>query len=515
MPKKGQMVASVAEKPSGHSSVLNLKLQSQKRIPKSMKKLVLMLVAGFVTGPALAQTPTVPDYPARYEVGLTPAFTKERRAAVMAKLPQDALAIVMSNPLRNRSNDTEFEYQQDRNLYYLTGLNEEGSLLLLAPAGMEVEGKKVNEILFVKARNPQFETWNGRLFGAARAQTELGVALALENDKFEAVLGKLLEANTYKIHHLPFPDGLEGSEMRDPRWMPFVTKAVSYLKKQFTERNLQPNPNQLTQILNELRGVKQPEELAVLQKAIDISAVAHAEAMRSAEPNMYEYELEAVLEYVYQKNGAAFPGYSSIVGSGENTTILHYNTNRRKIQNGDLVLVDAAAEYMGYTADITRTFPANGKFTTEQKAIYELCLKAQNAALAAVKPGATLNQMTVIAHNVIADGLIELGLLKNRNEFRRFTLHGVSHHIGLDVHDWGKGTMEENMVFTIEPGIYIKPAADIDPKWWNIGVRIEDDILVMKDGGKLLSTKAPRTVAEIEALMREKGIGNLDAGKVK
>ncbi|MBN8589786.1 MAG: aminopeptidase P N-terminal domain-containing protein [Rhodothermia bacterium] len=478
-----------------------------------MKRLFVVVLTLAVYLPAFAQTP-LPDYPARYDVGLSANFTKNRREAVLAKLPPDALAIFLNNPLRNRSNDTEFEYQPDRNTYYLTGSHEEGTFLLLSPAGIEVDGKTVKEILFVPPRNPQTETWNGRLFGADRAMKELGVALALDNTRFEEVLGKLLDSNKYKVFHMPFQDGLAGVEAPNPRWMPIITKSISYLKTQFTERKLSPNRDLLPQIMRELRGIKQPEEMQVLQKAIDISATAHLEAMQSAEPGMFEYQLEAILEYVYQMNGAAFPGYPSIVGSGENTTILHYNTNRRQIKNGDMILIDAAAEYMGYTADITRTFPANGKFSPEQKAIYELCLKAQNAAADAGKLGTPLNQLSIVAHNVIADGLMELGLLKERSKFRNFTLHGVAHHIGLDVHDWGGNKIEEGMVFTIEPGIYIKPSDEVDPKWWNIGVRIEDDYLATKDGLKLLSGIAPRSVADIEAAMRKKGLGNLSNGKL-
>lgn len=480
-----------------------------------MRRLILLWIWGLSALSVAAQeTPALPDYPARYETPLSPAFTQSRRDAVRSKLPKNALAVILSSPQRNRSNDTDFEYQPDRNLLYLTGSHEDASALLLAPSGMTVEGKTVKEILFVPARNPQYETWNGRRFGAARAMTELGVELALDNDQFQTVMNQLLDTGKYQIYHLPFPDGLEGADA-NPQWRPFMTKTVPFLKEQFTKRSLTPNPNQLRGILNTLRGIKSPEELVLLQKAIDISALAHQEAMRSCEPGMTEYQLEAVIEYVYQINGAAFPGYPSIVGSGENSTILHYNSNRRQIKNGEVVLVDAAAEYQGYTADITRTFPANGKFSPEQKAIYELALRAQDAAIAKAVTGVSMNQTTVAAHEVIAEGLMQLGILKERNQFRRFTLHGVSHHIGLDVHDWGEYKLAEGMVITVEPGIYITPAADIDPKWWNIGVRIEDDILITANGPKMLSGAAPRTVAEIESVMAEKGLGNLMNGKLK
>ncbi|HRK74262.1 MAG TPA: aminopeptidase P N-terminal domain-containing protein, partial [Rhodothermales bacterium] len=188
-----------------------------------MKRLFFLLLALLVSIPVFAQ-PTIPDYPARYDVGLSAAFTKNRREAVIAKLPPDALALFLNNPLRNRSNDTDFEYQPDRNTYYLTGSHEEGTFLLLAPAGVEVDGKTVKEILFVPPRNPQTETWNGRLFGADRAIKELGVALAIDNTRFEEVVGKLLDSNKFKIYHMPFQDGLEGADAPNPRWMPIITK---------------------------------------------------------------------------------------------------------------------------------------------------------------------------------------------------------------------------------------------------------------------------------------------------
>ena len=228
-----------------------------------------------------------------------------------------------------------------------------------------------------------------------------------------------------------------------------------FLKKQFTDRTLSPNQDELRKILGDLRVIKTDEEMVLLQKAIDISALGHLEVMKSCEPGMYEYSLEAILEFVYQRNGAYYAGYPHIVGSGENSTILHYESSRRKIVNGDLVLVDSGAEYMGYTADVTRTFPANGRFSPEQKAIYELALKAQNAAIDALKVGMRMNETTVIAQEVIAAGLIELGLLKNRTEARRFTIHGVSHYIGLQVHDVG------GLQRSREGGEITRPALDI------------------------------------------------------
>jgi Xaa-Pro aminopeptidase len=256
--------------------------------------------------------------------------------------------------------------------------------------------------------------------------------------------------------------------------------------------------------------VKTPEELVLLRRAIDISVLAHREAMKSIEPEMYEYEVEALAEYVFQRNGAAFAGYPSIVGSGENSTILHYNTNRRQMQGNDLVVMDMGAEYLGYTADVTRTVPVDGVFSPEEKAIYELVLQAQEAGIEAARAGNAFGAPGQAAWRIISDGLRALGLVKTDDDVRNFFMHGTSHYLGLWVHDVGDGQpFVPGTVITVEPGIYIRPSTGVDPKWWNIGVRIEDDILITDGDPVNLSAAAPRTVAEIEALMREQGLGNV------
>jgi Xaa-Pro aminopeptidase len=229
---------------------------------------------------------------------------------------------------------------------------------------------------------------------------------------------------------------------------------------------------------------------------------------------MYEYELQAVIEYCFAKNGAEYPGFPSIVGSGPNSCILHYEANRRQMQTGDVVVMDIGAEYHGYTADVTRTIPVNGKFSPAQREIYEIVLKAQEEAIKEFKPGASSSAPSQRATDVIADGLMKLGIIKEKSEVRRYYMHGLSHNIGLDVHDVGRfsAPYAPGMILTVEPGVYIPAESPCDKKYWNIGVRIEDDVLITDSGCRVLSAGAPKTVNEIESLMKQKGIGNVKIG---
>jgi Xaa-Pro aminopeptidase len=252
--------------------------------------------------------------------------------------------------------------------------------------------------------------------------------------------------------------------------------------------------------------VKTAEEMVLLQRAIDITAEAHREVMRQVEAGWAEYEIEALLEYVFKREGSESPGFQSIVGSGENSVILHYETNRRTTEPGDVVVIDIGAEYHGYSADVTRTIPVDGRFSTEQRAIYEIVLAAQEAGIAATTAGSMFFAPHQAAAVVLARGLAELGLIRGPTDqagLSRFFMHGTSHYLGLDVHDVGtNGPLLPGTVITVEPGIYIAASEDIDPKWWNIGVRIEDDVLVTQSGPVVLSAGAPRGVEEIETLMR-------------
>ena len=512
----------------------------------------------------------------RYDTDLLPAaFHRSRRDSVLAVLPDNAFAVVLSSPGRNRENSVSYEYRQSSNLYYLTGTHEPNSVLVLAPGGTEIDGDTVRELLLVPARDPNSERWTGRRFGAVRAQEELGIERAVTNDRFEEVIAGLLEAGR-RLYHLPLPRGVvEGSTlhrqiallqntapMLDIGNDPMTAFVTARLLATDSESALQRNratiermgPERLTgtkieeivtayvaaesladwlawkqekldgryadgqtlrERLNALRMVKTQEELELLRRAIDITVEAHREAMKSLEPGMHEYEVEALVQYVFRRNGAEHPGFPSIIGSGENSVILHYETNRRRMEDGDVVVIDIGAEYHGYTADVTRTVPVNGRFSPEQRAIYEIVLRAQEAGIEEARAGRPFSAPHQAAQTVVAEGLVELGLIEHPRQMRRFFMHGTSHYLGLYVHDVGTGApLVPGAVITVEPGIYISPEPDIDPKWWNISVRIEDDVLITDGEPVVLSAGAPKDPEEIEALMAEAGLGNLPAGVV-
>lgn len=429
---------------------------------------------------------------------------KARRDAVKAKLGPGGVGIFFTNPVRNRNNDCDFRFRGDSNFLYLTGFEEPDSALILAPDGFVFDGQKVTELLVVNESDPFSITWLGYRMGSQDAKSLLGMEAVTSNSRFADGL-KALEAIP-KLHIWGFsvpPDPSGKVEQ-------MITSATQWQSK--LKLPVEPQGG-LSTMLAKLRVKKTPEELELLRHAAQASAMGHREVMRSVHPGMREYEVQALVEYLFARNGCEFPGYSSIVGSGPNSCILHYEDNRRLIQNGDMICMDAAGEYHGYSADVTRSFPSNGKFSPAQKAIYELVLAAQTAGIAQCKAGTRFGAAGSAAEKVITDGLIKLGIMKSARDLRTYLPHGVSHYIGLDVHDsFGDGTLHPGYVLTVEPGIYIRAGSACDPKWWNIGVRIEDDVLVTEHAPEVLSAGAPRTINEIEALMKQTGIGKRSAG---
>jgi Xaa-Pro aminopeptidase len=466
----------------------------------------LFLTVPVLAGPPPLSAQQVAEPPVRYDADLlAPEFHQGRRAAVLEAIPANGVAVFFGSPERTRSNDVNYIYRQDSDLLYLTGTHEPGSVLLLAPGGIDVEGRSVRELLFVPPRDLSEEVWTGRRFGADRAPGALGVAAALPHSRFQEVMRTLFADAERRFFHLPLPGGVASGT-------PLAQQLAVFEQAPAADGDL------LRGLLTGLRMIKTPEEMRLLRRAIDITAEAQREAMRSIEPGMHEYEVRALVEYVFARNGAEHTGFPSIVGSGENSVILHYETNRRRMEDGDLVLMDIGAEYHGYAADITRTVPVNGVFSPEQRTIYELVLRAQEAGIEATRAGSAYAAPHQAAARVLAQGLADLGLISgptDSNGLRRFFMHATSHYLGLDVHDVGnRGPLRPGTVITVEPGIYIAPAPDVDRKWWNIGVRIEDDVLVTAGDPVVLSGRAPRAPAEIEALMREQGIGNRPAGTV-
>jgi Xaa-Pro aminopeptidase len=517
--------------------------------------------------------PTLPaqqlDAPVRYETDYpSPDFHESRRELVMEALPDNAVALFFSAPTRNRQNDVGYEYRQQSDLLYLTGSEEPGTVLLLAPGRITVDGARIREVLFVPPRDPSQEVWTGRRYGTDRAMGQLGVELAVEASRFDEIVAPLLGSSRHQVFHLEIPSAVEpGSPLasqletfqahaepialaaggrdasllaqalavgspevfdrlkaagvrpaafQDPThraWAEAFAAAPDYATWAARRTELLRGRSQtgmLRFVLDELRTVKTDEEMRVLQKAIDITAEAHREVMRQVQPGWAEYEIEALVEYTFKRMGAEHPGFPSIVGSAENSVILHYETNRRTTEPGDVVVIDIGAEFHGYTADITRTIPLSGRYTPEQRAIYEVVYAAQEAGIEASQAGSAFYAPHQAAQRVLAEGLAELGLISGPNDqagLRRFFMHGTSHYLGLDVHDVGSGgPMVPGTVITVEPGIYIAAADDIDPKWWNIGVRIEDDILITEDGPVILSDAAPRQIDEVEALMASRPV---------
>jgi Xaa-Pro aminopeptidase len=271
----------------------------------------------------------------------------------------------------------------------------------------------------------------------------------------------------------------------------------------------------LRRTISAMRQIKTPAEIALIKKAAEISARAHVEALRSAQPGMREWEIGALVQYIFAKEGCEYTGYPPICGSGPNSTILHYDSNRRLMQSGDMMCMDTAGEYHGYSADVTRSFPINGKFTPEQRAVYQIVYDAQSTGIDMCRSGASVGAIEQKIRQVLSAGLIKLGIIKSANELGTYYMHGFGHGIGLDVHDPLPGTLAPGAILTVEPGIYIKSGSPCDKKWWNIGVRIEDDILVTDGAPVNLSAGAPRTADAIEKLMAETGIGNMKQAPLK
>lgn len=433
---------------------------------------------------------------------LPPSFHRERREVLRKLMPDKSVAVFFTNPVRNRSNDVDFEYHQDPNFYYLTGYREPNAILIIFKEDVEIDSIVTNELIYVQPKNAKRETWDGKRLGADGVKQKLEFKYAFNNSSFPDIN---LDFNQFEnVLILPIED-----DFRDDK----NDRGDLYsLVKHFRNKsaNAKVDKKQLKEYMASLRQTKQPEEIELLRKAIQITCKAQIELIKALEPGMTEYQTEAILEYFFKRDGAEHCGFPSIQGAGENSCVLHYNTNRRKVQDGDLLVSDVGAEYRGYTADVTRTMPVNGKFSPEQKIIYNIVLEAQNAGIKACKAGNKFWEPHNEALKVIQKRLIELKIAKTPFEAMQYFPHGTSHYLGLDVHDPGLyGPLMPNQVITVEPGIYIPEGSPCDPKWWNIGVRIEDDILITTGEPENLSSSAPRTIEEIEKLMKEPSLFNV------
>jgi len=422
----------------------------------------------------------------------------------MRRIGPESVAILASAPETPRSNDTFYRYRQDSDFFYLTGFAEPEAIAVLSPSR---ENGRHKFTLFVRPRDPERAIWDGPRAGVEGAVEEFGADEAFPIDEFPTRVEELL-TNAKSLYYK-----LGAQPQIDQIVLPHLTALRSQWRKNMTVPQSIIEPST---VLYDMRLVKDELELEIMQRAADISAEAHRQAMEKVRPGMQEFELEAVIEYVFRKNGALAPAYTTIVGGGPNAVVLHYINNDAVLRDGDLVLVDAGSEYQGYASDITRTFPINGRFTDPQRDIYELVLKAQTSTVDRVKPGISMDELNQHATEVLTEGMVELGLLSGdpkelieTEKHKRFYPHKIGHYIGLDVHDVGSyhngdrpRPLEPGMVVTIEPGVYVPADADDVPeKYRGIGVRIEDDVLVTQNGAHVLTSKVPKRIDEIEALM--------------
>ena len=423
-------------------------------------------------------------------------------AEFIKRMRPDSVAIIASAHEATRSNDTHYRYRQDSDFYYLTGFDEPEAIAIISPARAQ------KYTLFVRPRDPEREVWDGRRAGVEGAKNEYGADEAFPISEFAEKLGDFLNG----ANSLYYRIGNGNAELDET-----IVNRIRRMRA--LERRGVRSPEAIIDtgtIIHELRLFKSDEEIELMQRAADIASEGHVEAMKTARPGMKEYEIEALIEYTFRKNGASAPAYTSIVGGGANATVLHYINNDATLQDGDLLLIDAGAEYHGYASDITRTFPINGRFTAAQRDIYDLVLEAQLACIEMVRLGSRPQEINKRSVEVLTAGMIRLGLLKGDQEtiikeekYKQFYMHTIGHFLGLDVHDVGRyhikdesRPLEPGMVLTVEPGIYISPSTkDIPGKYLGIGVRIEDDVLVTEDGNRILSSKAPKQVEELEALM--------------
>ena len=429
----------------------------------------------------------------------TEAYAR-RRAALLAQM-QSGIAIVPTAPERVRNRDSEYLYRYDSYFYYLCGFQEPQAVLVL------IAGAEPQSLLFCREKNLERETWDGFRFGPEAAREAFGVDAAYPIAQLDEKLPALM-ANQPALYYAP---GMDADwDARIMRWLNQV-RAQSRTGVSAPQRI-----HDVRAALDEMRLLKNGHELELMRRAAAISAKAHERAMRATRPGRMEYEIEAELLYEFRRRGAQFPAYWPIVGGGVNGCILHYRENNCVLNDGDLVLIDAGAEFDCYAADITRTFPANGRYRGEQRAAYEIVLAAQGAAMAEVRAGKHWNEPHDAAVKVLTRGLVDLGLLKGdvgglieKGDYKRFYMHRTGHWLGMDVHDVGDYKVadtwrefEPGMVLTVEPGLYIAAAADIPEGFHNIGIRIEDDVLVTRNGCEVLTQDAPKTIDEIEALMR-------------
>ena len=497
---------------------------------------------------------------------LTPKFYQDKREAFREKMPENSVAVLFSAPIRNRANDVDYVVHQDPDFFYLSGWHQPHSVLMIYKNPQVDELGSFNEKIYIQERDRYKELWNGKRY-SIEAVKKLGFERVStrnyfiddisnlnaydkvlmfgfnndirdqEDDPFDlfdlkaafkkainfpnsfdrelyAVYQHILEADEDNIENTR--DEVKTHVQKDSTLIKdeiikqfllypnndFYTEVKT--KTAFALRNFNFDLVTLPQIMKDMREIKSDEEIELIKKAVAISVIGQKEVMKAMHHDMTEREIQGIHEFVYRKYGAADEGYPSIVGAGDNSCVLHYIENEKKEIDNQLVLMDLGAEFYGYTADVTRTIPANGLYSQAQRELYEIVYEAQEKAIQAAQVGISFESLYKLSYEIVSAGLIRLNIIDDISEARSYYPHGLSHHIGLDVHDPGNyKDLAPDMVITIEPGIYIPAGSPCDPKWWNIGIRIEDDILVTENGPVNLSEDAPRKWQEVELLMKQ------------
>ncbi len=497
---------------------------------------------------------------------LSKEFHAGRRKAFRNMMPANSVAVVFAYPERIFSKDVNYVYHPNPDLYYLTGYREPDAVLILFKEMQQKDGNSYNEIMYVRKRNAVSEQWTGRRLGVEGVKKNLGVNMVFNSDEFSKIPVDFTSFSMVLYDELPDDIGagvlqtamktfMEKARVK-PQQSRSTAMAYNIIANYTTPSNLSTRVDRLKSMQSEstdlefkndaviaelinhpdsatlasvkekirsnpiatqeyntlissLREIKTPEELVLLRKSVFISSVAHAEVMKAITPEVSETELSGLHQYVHYKYGAEGEGYPPIVGAGANGCILHYEENNMTKVNGQMVLMDVASEYHGYSADVTRTVPSNGKFNAEQKAIYQLVFDAQEEVFKICKEGTPFGQLNDRATEVLANGLLKLGIITDLKDVRKYYPHGVSHHMGLDVHDKNVSRiLKENMVITVEPGIYIPKGSPCDAKWWDIAVRIEDDVVIGKNRCENMSIAAPRKIDEVEKMAARKSVFN-------
>ncbi|PLX76545.1 MAG: Xaa-Pro aminopeptidase [Azoarcus sp.] len=429
---------------------------------------------------------------------------RARRDRLLARMDAagGGIAILPTAPERTRNRDAHYPYRHDSYFYYLSGFREPEAVLVL------VAGETPRQILFCREKNEEREIWDGYRHGPDAASALFGFDEAWTIGELEKRLPDLLANQAVLWCGLGY----------DNEWDARIMSALNAVRANARTGVTPPHSvRDLRADLDEMRLIKDASELNTMRRAASISAAAHCRAMQQTRPGRFEYEIEAELLHTFRSNGSQAPAYTSIVASGANACVLHYVENERRMRDGELLLIDAGCELDGYASDISRTFPVNGRFSGPQRDVYELVLASQHAARAAIRPGAHWNEPHEAAVEVLARGMIDLGLLRGsfdevmeKGDYRRFYMHRTGHWLGMDVHDAGEyklggewRPLEPGMVLTVEPGCYIRPSADVPEAFWNIGIRIEDDAVVTAEGCEYITDGVPREIDQIEALMRD------------